>query len=32
MEEREYRERSGPSLAARDNAYRQRKFKRRHRR
>lgn len=30
MEEREYRERSGPALAARDNAYRQRKFKRRH--
>lgn len=30
IEEREYRERSGPALAARDNAYRQRKFKRRH--
>ena len=28
--EREYREKSGPALAARDNAYRQRKFKRRH--
>lgn len=30
IEEREYRERSGPALAASDNAYRQRKFKRRH--
>lgn len=30
IEEREYRERIGPTLAARDNAYRQRKFKRRH--
>ncbi len=29
MDEREYRERSGPGLAARDNAFRQRKFKRR---